>query len=110
MLESDLIPTDIMTNSFSNTKYGQSFNAMGQKSVNVNENMASKSSPPTTSLNADSDILKSGYADSNTFINQASTGVSKNTSTHNKAGSNSISHQNRKGFVSSQQETDIEQL
>ena len=109
MVESDLIPAEIMTNSFSNTKYGQSFNAMAQKSVNTNEGMASKSSPPTTSI-ADSEVLKSGYADSNMFINQVSTGVSKNTSLHNKAASNSIAQQNRKGLVTSHQETDIEQL
>jgi hypothetical protein len=109
MMESDLIPTEIMTNSFSNTKYGQSFNSKAQKSVIINENMASKSSPPTTSL-ADSEILKSGYADSTMFMNQISTGVSKNTSLHNKAGSNSITQQNRKGLVTSHQDTDIEQL
>ena len=108
LLENDLILTEIMTNSFSNSKYGQSFNAMAQKSVNVHENgnMGSKSSPPTTSI-ADSEILKSGYADSNMFINQTSTGVAKNTSSHVKAGSNTLSNQNRKQHLTSQQDTEM---
>lgn len=92
-LESDLIP-NMMTNSFSNTKYGQNFKALefAQKSMasNENGNLVSKSSPPATSA-ADSEHLKSGYADSALFQHQTSTGVSKLTSGHVKGGSNALS-------------------